>query len=76
MNAIERITPLLARTVRVVAAITFLGAIAVAMLVSEARLVGFAGFAYLAGAYAHKVLRESREQAPIKEHVDIKALAA
>jgi hypothetical protein len=57
MSIIERITPGLARTVFFVAVVTVIAAVTASVLLAEPRIASFAGFAYLSGAYARKVLK-------------------
>lgn len=69
MSTIDRIVPVLARTVMAVAIITSIGAGSAAYLFSEVRLVAFAAFAVLAGAYAWKVVHSAPR--PVADGLDL-----
>ena len=63
MAIIERITPILARTVMVVGIVTALGSALVAGLVGEPRLLLMTGFAVVASAYGRQVAGRDHEAA-------------
>jgi len=77
MRTIERITPVLARTVLAFAIITCIAGGVAAYIFSEPRLVSFAAFAFIAGAYARKVIWDSSPvTAPTEINQTIHPLAA
>ncbi len=55
MSTIERITPIIARTVMVVGILTGLASVLVAGVVGEPRLLLFTGIALLSSAYGRQV---------------------
>ena len=62
MHTLDRIVPILARTVMTVGVLTGIGSVAVAFLVGAPQLVLFSVIAFTAAAYGHQVA--SRESSP------------
>jgi hypothetical protein len=77
MNTIDRVVPVLARTVVAVAIICMFGAGFAAYTFGEPRLLGFLAFAFISGAYARKVTKQQPSVARIPEsRNDVRPMAA
>jgi hypothetical protein len=76
MSTIERITPILARTVMVVAALTAALSVTVTVVVGYPQILVFTGFSALAGGYAFRVLHPDARHPETAEERITRALAA
>ena len=77
MSTIDRVTPVLARTVMAVAIISVFAAGFAAYTFGEPRLIGYAVFSILAGTYARKVTRQGDSIATATEsESNIRPMAA
>lgn len=78
MSTIERVTPILARTVMAVAIISVFAAGFAAYTFDEPRLIGFIAFAGIAGMYGWNVTRQNERlrALPEIERPEIRPMAA
>lgn len=77
MSTIDRVTPILARTVTAVAIISVFAAGFAAATFREPRLVAYAAFAAIAGIYSWRVTKEhSPSSTSAPETDDIRPMAA
>lgn len=76
MSTIERVTPVLARTVMAVATISVFAAGFAAYTFGEPRLIGYAAFALLAGIYARRVTKQDPASALPETEQHIRPMAA
>jgi hypothetical protein len=66
MNKLQGITPVLARTVLVVAMLTTVLSVVTAVAVEKPSIFMFTCFSLVSGLYARKVLRHEKAVAPVE----------
>jgi hypothetical protein len=76
MSTIDKITPILARTVMVIAGLTAILSITVTVIVGYPQILVFTGFSALAGGYAFRVLHPDTRHPETAEERITRALAA